>query len=558
VQGGLKPFHLFAGGRKNMSRERKKRILAVLIVCILIVSVIVGYILLNPESKSPEIVPNSGNQNYSIASWNLKTFGSTNGADGTLLNYYADKLNDYDIFVVQGIIDISGEAIGNLADRLPAYEYIISQRAGRNSSKEQYAIFYNSKASLVNYYDWTDDWQNEYERPPFHATFTVENWTFVLITIHTEPENVAKELTYLEERIGDSSIDTILLGNLNADGIYYDEDNIEHFTNWKWVITNDMDTTVSTDNNSYDRIIINNAVENNFVNAGVMDDVDIDQNDHYLVYAVFNPDESTEIPTYPENQLIINEFELNPQGTDLMEWVELYNPTNQTLWIEGWSLLSKNGENKSLYATVNPYYYMVIELPGQWLDDNDEGLILLDSNNQEIDSTPIKTDSSDDDFTWSRLPNAMDTDSDNDWVFQPSTKGYSNNNSVGRLLINEFELNPVGPDNGSEWVELFNPTDDSIDLTDWSLKNKGNEVYPLSGYIDSNGYRIITFSVELLNNSDEMLTLLSPSFQEIDSTPSSADIYDDDRSWQRIPDGIDTESESDWAFQSSTKDYSNR
>lgn len=36
-------------------------------------------------------------------------------------------------------------------------------------------------------------------------------------------------------------------------------------------------------------IIINNATENNFISAGVMSDVTKDESDHYLVYAVFNP-----------------------------------------------------------------------------------------------------------------------------------------------------------------------------------------------------------------------------------------------------------------------------
>lgn len=155
---------------------------------------------------------------------------------------------------------------------------------------------------------------------------------------------------------------------------------------------------------------------------------------YLFVDEIFNKDESNSDGSskgppaeYPENQLRINEFELNPQGTDMMEWVELYNPTNQTLWIEGWSLLNNDGENKSVSATVNPYYYVLIYLPGQWLDNNEERLILLDSNNHEIDTTPIKSDSVDDDYTWSRIPNGLDTDLDSDWVFQSNTKGHSNN-----------------------------------------------------------------------------------------------------------------------------------
>jgi hypothetical protein len=81
--------------------------------------------------------------------------------------------------------------------------------------------------------------------------------------------------------------DTIILGDLNADGSYYDENNITHFKSWSWIVENKVDTTVAKSNNTYDRIIINEATKNNFLEIGVIDDITIDQSDHYLVYAIF-------------------------------------------------------------------------------------------------------------------------------------------------------------------------------------------------------------------------------------------------------------------------------
>lgn len=225
--------------------------------------------------------------NITIASWNLQIFGVTKASNETLLNYYADKIDDYDICVIQEIRDKSGTAIQKLAAKLPEYHYIISQRAGTTSSKEQYAIFYDDKVTLISYHDYTPELQDEFERPPLEAEFKANNWTFTLYTIHTKPDNVYQELTNLENLIGEPDGDTIILGDLNADGSYYDEDNIQHFTTWHWVITNDMDTTVAASNNTYDRIIINQYAENNFIEAGVMNDVTPDESDHYLVYGVF-------------------------------------------------------------------------------------------------------------------------------------------------------------------------------------------------------------------------------------------------------------------------------
>ena len=41
----------------------------------------------------------------SIASWNLQNFGPIKAANETLLNFYVNKLDDYDLFVIQEIKD---------------------------------------------------------------------------------------------------------------------------------------------------------------------------------------------------------------------------------------------------------------------------------------------------------------------------------------------------------------------------------------------------------------------------------------------------------------------
>lgn len=231
----------------------------------------------------------TGEGALSIACWNLQVFGQTKASNDTLLAFYAGTLDDYDLFVVQEIRDASGTAIQKLAAKLPEYHYILSERAGTTVSKEQYAVFYNDRCTLISYHDYTPTHQHEFERPPLQATFTANNWTFTIYTIHTKPANVPAELAHLENLTGEPTADTIVIGDLNADGSYYDEDHIQQFTTWDWVITNAMDTTVAASNNTYDRIIINHAVENNFISAGVMRNVTRAQSDHYMVYALFDP-----------------------------------------------------------------------------------------------------------------------------------------------------------------------------------------------------------------------------------------------------------------------------
>ena len=61
----------------------------------------------------------------------------------------------------------------------------------------QYVNLFNT-----NFYDYQVDYQQEMQRPPLKATFTSNNWTFTLYTIHTQPDNVSGELNILETIVG--------------------------------------------------------------------------------------------------------------------------------------------------------------------------------------------------------------------------------------------------------------------------------------------------------------------------------------------------------------------
>jgi hypothetical protein len=196
------------------------------------------------------------------------------------------------MLIIQEIRDPTTDAIESFATKLPNYNYVISKLAGQSTIKEQYAIFYNNKVVLLSTTDWTEKEQNNFERPPLEATFKVKNWTFTLYTIHIKLNNVPQELTNLENLIDTPTQDTIILGDLNADGDNYYNGVIHNFLGWHWLITSSMDTTVAKSSNAYDRIIINDATENNIIRVGIMNDVNVSQSDHYLIYAMFNPNEN--------------------------------------------------------------------------------------------------------------------------------------------------------------------------------------------------------------------------------------------------------------------------
>jgi len=265
-------------------------ILFILLIVLIITSVgLLFYIIATTVDTS---MTSTTDDVVSIASWNLQDFGIKKAANETLLNFYIDKLDDHDVFVIQELRDSTTRSIQSIAKKLPNYHYIMSKPAGQGTSKEQYAVFYTTEVELLHTTDWTEQEQNTFERPPLEATFKVKNWTFTLFTIHVKVSNVPQELIDLEHLIGTPTQDTILLGDLNADGDNYYNGVIHDFLKWHWLITSDMDTTVAKSSNAYDRILINDATKNNLISSSIMNQVTASQSDHYLVYALFNPHET--------------------------------------------------------------------------------------------------------------------------------------------------------------------------------------------------------------------------------------------------------------------------
>ena len=134
------------------------------------------------------------------------------------------------------------------------------------------------------------------------------------------------------------------------------------------------------------------------------------------------------------SHVVINEVELNPPGDDryatTIEWVELYNPTQGPVNIGGWKIITTGGSEHITFtipygATISAHGFYVAGR-GNWLDNNNEMLILMGSGNQEVDRTPVISDTSNDFYAWARYPNGKDTDSALDWRFQASTQGASN------------------------------------------------------------------------------------------------------------------------------------
>ena len=130
------------------------------------------------------------------------------------------------------------------------------------------------------------------------------------------------------------------------------------------------------------------------------------------------------------------------------------------------------------------------------------------------------------------------------------------------IMINEVEFNPAGPDSGNEWVELYNPTNDAIDISEWSIETvHGHQMCEILGNhaIASRSYYVYRFDGQFLDNGGdnelpvgESVMLRDATGKEVDSTSFLTDYYNDDRTWQRSMDASER-----WVFKSDTAGYAN-
>lgn len=118
------------------------------------------------------------------------------------------------------------------------------------------------------------------------------------------------------------------------------------------------------------------------------------------------------------------------------------------------------------------------------------------------------------------------------------------------VMINEVEMNPKGRDSGREWVELYNPTSSDIDIGNFAIKTQVRPftiTMPAGTVIEAGGFHVVKVEGERLGIV-EKLTLVSPDGKKVDMTPSLLDKRNNDRTWQRVPDGSST-----WKFATATQ-----
>lgn len=267
-------------------------------------------------TPTPTVIetPPAVNGTIRIGAFNIQVFGTTKAGKPEVMDVLARIIRTYDIVAVQEVRDSSGTALPALLEAVNAdgsdYAYIASERLGRTSSKEQYAYFYDQSTVELTAPGATypePEGTDPFHRQPFIAPFAACGGTFdaVYIVVHTDPDEATEEIDALDavveysRGIYPAEQDFIVLGDLNADGSYFDEDGAttmrcEEYT---WLITNDFDTTTKSTDVTYDRIIVTDGASTDYTGEagvfrfdtayGLNQTMTEAVSDHYPVYAVF-------------------------------------------------------------------------------------------------------------------------------------------------------------------------------------------------------------------------------------------------------------------------------
>ncbi|MCK9566501.1 MAG: lamin tail domain-containing protein, partial [Methanothrix sp.] len=133
--------------------------------------------------------------------------------------------------------------------------------------------------------------------------------------------------------------------------------------------------------------------------------------------------------------------------------------------------------------------------------------------------------------------------------------------SCRHIIVNEWEPNPPGTDTRKEWVELYNPTSQAVNIGGWKIVDGyyGKSVsIPPDTIIVPDGYQLFTWTNgSLINSYPTNISLLDSDNIEVDRTSSVKDDKNNVLCWARYPNGKDLDSDLDWIFQAATPGSSN-
>ena len=250
-----------------------------------------------------------------VCSFNIQVFGESKLAKPEVVDVLVNIIRRFDVVAVQEVRATSQEVLPRFRDAINAdgssFDFVLGPRLGRTNSKEQYAFLFNTNTIEVDR-QATYTVQDPYDllhREPLVASFRARGtiperaFTFTLVNIHTDPDEVAGEVDALDDVVravrddGRGEDDVMLLGDLNADEGHFGQLGQMPYITWaiRGIPTNTRGTK------QYDNILFDERATIEYTGAsGVLDmlrefNLSMDQaltvSDHMPIWAEFSTEE---------------------------------------------------------------------------------------------------------------------------------------------------------------------------------------------------------------------------------------------------------------------------
>ncbi len=170
-----------------------------------------------------------------IGSFNIQRLGPSKLSDPWVMDKFANIIQRFDVIALQEITSTDQRTLPVLVEQInkggAKYSYAISPRIGRASTGyyEQYAYVFDTSRIRggANFSYVVNDDADLLHREPFVGRFETvgpaQPYSFTLINIHTDPDEIADELDVLADvfvnvrQFEYPEDDVLLLGDLNAD-----------------------------------------------------------------------------------------------------------------------------------------------------------------------------------------------------------------------------------------------------------------------------------------------------------------------------------------------------
>ena len=334
---------------------------------------------------TPVLTPNktvilNSDNTVKIAAFNIQVFGISKASKPDVMDTLAKIIRTYDVVAVQEIRDQSQTSLPLLVtyvnENSSQYDFVVSERLGRTSSKEQYAYIYNTQTIELTGTPHTypePTGTDPFHRQPYIISFRTLNGNFdaVLITIHTDPDEATEEINTLDDvveyaqSVYPEEQDFIVMGDLNADGSYFNENSAYDMssTEYVWIIDNSQDTTTKSTNYTYDRIILtdtsdyagDSGVFRFDTEYGLNYDETVAVSDHYPVYAEFwidRDDDNSSASTNGSNQNMSSTVQITDLSLD-EEWVKITNTGTSSISLTGWELKDEGDKYTYTFASFS-------------------------------------------------------------------------------------------------------------------------------------------------------------------------------------------------------------